>query len=283
MFPFLYFFLGRYFSWPLFAAFAFYTMIVMGTHGTVWYHRFCTHKAYKFSHPLWRFITQNLVIRTVPEEMYVVSHHVHHSKADQPGDPYNSRAGFMYCMLAEINHQSISKKLSEVDYNKAAGFLRHTGVPINSYKQYRFWGSISSPFYNLAMWLLNWAFWYFIFYTIGGHGLACALFSSAMLWFVFIRAFNYTGHGKGKEMHKDGLDYDRSNLAINQTRPGLFTGEWHNNHHLYPGSARAGFLPGQIDLAWICIYSMYKLKLVRSFRDSKKEFLRKYRDSQTIQ
>ena len=107
MVPFLYMFIVYYFSWKLLIVFAFYTMIVMGTHGTIWLHRYCTHKAYKFSHPIWRFITQNLVIRTVPEEMYVVSHHVHHSKADQPGDPYNSRAGFMYCMLAEINHQSI--------------------------------------------------------------------------------------------------------------------------------------------------------------------------------
>ena len=28
---------------------------------------------------------------------------------------------------------------------------------------------------------------------------------------------------------------------------------WQNNHHLYPGSARAGFLPYQIDFAWVYI------------------------------
>ncbi len=41
-----------------------------------------------------------------------------------------------------------------------------------------------------------------------------------------------TGHGKGKHKHVDGIDFDRSNLSINQMRPGLFAGEWHNNHHL---------------------------------------------------
>ena len=277
MIPFLYLFITKFFSWPLIIVIVFYSMIIMGTHGTIWFHRYCTHKAYKFSHPFWRFITQHLVIKTIPEEVYVVSHHVHHAKPDQPGDPYNSRAGLMYCMLADVNHQSISKDLSETDYMKVKRFLAHTGVRMNSFRQYLKWGSIASPVYTIATWLLNWVFWYTVFYFIGGHALSCALFSGAMLWFMLVRAFNYTGHGKGKEKHIDGLDYDRSNLAINQTRPGLFTGEWHNNHHLYPGSARAGFLPYQLDLAWIYIYCMYKLGAVSSYHDSKKEFLRKYR------
>lgn len=277
MVPFLFLFVAKFFSWPLVICVVIYSMIIMGTHGTVWFHRYCTHKSYKFGHPIWRFLTQNLVIKTLPEEIYVVSHHVHHAKADLPGDPYNSRAGLLYCMLSDVNHQSINKELSEKDYYKAARLLLHTGVQTNSFKQYLRWGSIAAPWYTIMLWLGNWAFWYAAFYFIGGHALACALFSGAMLWFILVRAFNYTGHGKGKEKHVDGLDFDRSNLAINQTRPGLFTGEWHNNHHLYPGSARAGFLPYQIDLAWIFIFCMYKIGLVSSYHDSKKEFLQKYK------
>lgn len=276
MLPFLYIFIVYYFSWKLVIAIVFYSMIIMGTHGTIWFHRYCTHNSYRFSHPLWRIITQNLVIKTFPEEIYVVSHHVHHAKSDQPGDPYNSQGGFLYCMLSDVNHQSISKDLNETDYKKVARFMQHTGVAINSYKQYRYWGSIATPLYTIALWLLNWAFWYGAFYLLGGHGLACAMFSAAMLWFVFVRAFNYTGHGKGKEMHVDGIDFDRSNLSVNQMRPGLFAGEWHNNHHLFPGSARAGFLRYQLDLPWIYIYCLYKLGAVSTYHDSKKEFLRKY-------
>jgi sn-1 stearoyl-lipid 9-desaturase len=276
MIPFFYFFVTRYFSFPLLAIMIVYAMIIMGTHGTVWFHRYCTHRAYKFSHPIWRFITQNLVIKTIPEEMYIISHHVHHSKSDLPGDPYNSRAGLTYCMLADVNHQCISKNLSEKDYERATRFMQHTGVQLNTYKQYQKWGSLATPLYTIGIWFFNWALWYTILYLIGGHALATALFSAAMLWFVLVRAFNYTGHGKGKEDHRDGIDFDRSNLSINQTRPGMFTGEWHNNHHLYPGSARAGFLPNQLDLAWLYIYSLYKLGAVSSYHDSKKEFLRKY-------
>jgi sn-1 stearoyl-lipid 9-desaturase len=221
------------------------------------------------------------VIKTYPEEIYVLSHHVHHVKSDTPGDPYNPRGGFMYCMLSDVNHQSISKNLAEIDYKKAANMLRHTGLRINTFAEYQRWGSVTHPAYAIGLWLLNWAFWFTILYLIGGLALATALFTGAMFWFILVRAFNYTGHGKGEEKHIDGIDFDRSNLSINQTRPGLFTGEWHNNHHLFPGSARAGFLPYQIDLAWIYIYCMHKIGVVSSYHDSKKEFMNKYRQQQT--
>jgi fatty-acid desaturase len=276
MVPFLAVFLTQYFSWTLVVCIVVYSMVIMGTHGTIWFHRYCTHKAYTFSHPLWRIITQNLVIKTFPEEVYVLSHHVHHVKSDLPGDPYNPRGGFMYCMLSDVNHQGINKNLSEADYNRARHFMKHTGVDLSGYEQYRKWGSVATPVYTIGLWACNWAFWYIAFFLLGGHALACALFSAAMLWFVGVRAFNYTGHGKGEAKHKDGVDFDRSNLSINQMRPGLLAGEWHNNHHLYPGSARAGFLRHQLDFAWIYIYILYKFRMVSFYKDSKKEFLKKY-------
>lgn len=265
-----------FFSIPLLVIGLLYGMIIMSTHGTIWFHRYSTHKAYTFSHPIWRFITQNLVIKTFPEEIYVVSHHVHHAKSDQPGDPYNAKGGLMYCMLSDVNHQSIAKDLTEEEYGKVAGFLKHTGVWMNNYRAYLKWGSIASPYYTIGLWAVNWAFWYMVFFMIGGHALACALFTGAMFWFVLVRAFNYTGHGKGEIKHVDGVDFDRKNLSVNQLRPGLFSGEWHNNHHLYPSSARAGFLPFQLDFAWIYIFSLYKLGAVSSYRDSKDDFLKKY-------
>ncbi|MFL5789616.1 MAG: fatty acid desaturase [Flavisolibacter sp.] len=281
MLPFFVVFLIKYISIKLFICCFIYSMIIMSTHGTIWFHRFCTHRSFTFSHPLWRILTQNLVLKTFPEEIYVVSHHVHHAKSDKPGDPYNPNAGFMYCMLSDVNHQSINKQLNEADYTKASKFLKHTGVRMNSYKQYLKWGSIASPFYTISLWLLNWTMWYIIFYLLGGHAAATGMFSAAMLWFILVRAFNYTGHGKGEVKHVDGVDFDRSNLSINQSRPGIFSGEWHNNHHLYPGSARAGFLPFQLDLAWVYIYTLHKIGMVSSFHDSKKEFLRKYFNRQS--
>lgn len=273
---FLYIYLVYYFSWSITIVMLLYSMFVMSIHATVWLHRYCTHRAFRFSHNAWRYIIQNLVIKTVPEEIYVLSHLVHHAKSDQPGDPYNARGGFWYCMLAEFNHQRISKDLSPDDYRRAVSLLRHTGIRVNNYQQYRKWGSVASPFYTIALWIINWSCWYTLFYFTGGHGLATAMFSAALFWFIMVRAFNYTGHGKGHQKHRDGIDFDRSNLSINQVKPGLLAGEWHNNHHLYPASARTGFLPYQIDLPWVFIFSMYKLGIISVYHDSKKDFLQKY-------
>src|SRR5687767_15219421 len=169
--PFFIVFITQYLTWQLAIVSVFYSLIIMGTHGTIWFHRYCTHKAYKFSHPIFRIITQNLVVKTFPEEIYVVSHHVHHTKSDLPGDPYNARAGFWYCMLSDVNHQSINRELSEKDYYKAYHFMAHSGVQLNNYKQYQKWGSIATPLYTVALWFINWAVWYTLLYLIGGHGL----------------------------------------------------------------------------------------------------------------
>jgi sn-1 stearoyl-lipid 9-desaturase len=282
MFPFSLLFIVRYFSIPLLISFMVYSVIIMSTHSTIWLHRFCSHKAYTFRNSIWQFIIQNLVIKTYPEELYVLPHHVHHVKSDLPGDPYNAQAGVIYCMMADVNHASIAKNLTESEYYKASKFISHAGVAINSYSQYKKWGSISSPLYTAMLWTANWIFWYGTFYLLGGNGLGCTMFGSAMFWMILVRGFNYTGHGKGKIKHKESIDYDRRNLSINQIRPGLFSGEWHNNHPLYPASARAGFLPYQIDLAWIFIFAMYKIGIVSSYHDSKNEFLRKYKNENKI-
>ena len=143
--PLLFLFIFKFFSIPLLIAAFVYSMIVMGTHGTIWHHRYCTHKAYRFKNAFWRLVTQNLTISMIPEEIYTISHHVHHAKSDQPGDPYNAQAGFLYCFLADVNHQPIAKDLSEADYLRAASMMKHTGVRTNTYAQYLKWGSLVHP------------------------------------------------------------------------------------------------------------------------------------------
>ncbi len=274
--PFASFFFFKYFTWWLFLAGFTYGMLIMSTHGTIWYHRYCTHRAYVFRNNFWKFFTQNLVVKVIPEEIYVVSHHVHHTKSDCPGDPYNTAAGFLYVFLADTNHQPIAKDLNESNYKKATAYLKHTGIKINSYLQYKKWGSIAHPFHTACLWVFNWTMWYSIFYLIGGHALACALFTGSMVWVVGVRSFNYSGHGKGEVKHKDGVDFNRKDLSVNEYRPGFLAGEWHNNHHLFPTSARAGFLKYHLDTAWCYIYFMYKIGAISSYQDSKKQFLDLY-------
>lgn len=274
--PFFFLFLFKFFSFPMLAAAFLYSMIIMGTHGTIWHHRYCTHGAYKFKNNFWRFFTQNLTINVIPEEIYVVSHHVHHAKSDQPGDPYNAEAGFLYCFLADVNHQPIAKDLSEADYDRVKLLMKHTGVTANTYEQYLKWGSYVNPGRAILSWGLNWAFWYTAFYLLGGHALACTLFGAAGFWAVGVRTFNYEGHAKGEDKQQEGVDYNFEDKSINQIWPGLVAGEWHNNHHLFPKSARSGFKPYQIDMAFYYIKFMSLTGAVSSYNDAKKQFNREY-------
>ncbi len=269
-------FLTSYLSWAHLIVAFIYGMIIMGTHGTIWHHRYCTHGAYTFRNRFWRIVTQNLTISVIPEEIYAISHHVHHAKSYQPGDPYNAQAGFLYCFLADVNHQPIAKDLDEKDYQRIIALMRHTGVHANSYKQYQHWGSYASPWRSIVSWVLNWAFWYLVFYLIGGNGLAVTLFGAAGFWAVGVRTYNYEGHAKGNDKQKEGTDYNHHDKSINQLWPGIVAGEWHNNHHLYPKSARSGFKPLQVDLAWYYIKFMYTIGAVTQYKDSKKQFYEKY-------
>jgi stearoyl-CoA desaturase (delta-9 desaturase) len=197
---------------------------------------------------------------------------VHHALSDQPGDPYNASGGFLYCFLADVNHQPIARNMSEKDYGRCVNLMKHTGVKANTYPQYNVWGTIARPLRTIISVLLNWGFWFIALYLIGGPGLVCAIFGAAGVWAVGVRTFNYEGHGKGKDKRRDGIDYNREDMSINQIWPGYVAGEWHNNHHLYPKSARSGFKPYQVDTAWYYIKFLSMIGAVKSYKDSKKQF-----------
>ncbi len=271
--PFGYLFLTRYFSWPLALVGFVYAMVGLGTVNSVWLHRYCTHRAFTFRHPVYRFVIRNLTLRLVPEEVYVVSHHVHHAFSEQPGDPYNVNGGRLYCLLAAELHQGIAQDLDPVDYARTVALVSHTGVIANSHPQYLRWGSICHPGWTYLHLGLNWAFWYGAFFLLGGHPLACALFGMSAIWAIGIRDFNYDAHGAGKDKRQVGVDFNRADRSINQLFAGTVSGEWHNNHHLYPTGARSGFLWWQLDTAWWLIQLVRLLGGVSSYRDFKDRFL----------
>jgi stearoyl-CoA desaturase (delta-9 desaturase) len=272
--PFFVVFVLRHFQWGLLAVGIFYSMVVLGTHGTIYLHRYCTHRAFAFTSPAWRFVCRNLTIKIASEELYVVSHHVHHRFAEKAGDPYNVHGGWLYCFLADVNHQSIAKDLTQTEYRRVGRLLGHTGLRLNSYEQYLKWGSLSDPARTLSHYFLNWVFWYAVCFALGGHALATAIFGTSFFWAFGIRTFNFDGHGGGRDLRRAGRDFHRDDLSINQWWPGYVAGEWHNNHHLYPTSARSGFLPHQLDLAWCAIRAGARIGAVTRCRDSKADFYR---------
>lgn len=275
-------FITQYFTLKLFALGFVYSMVILGSHGTFWLHRYSTHRAFKIPGKIPRLICRNLVIKIVPEETYVVSHHVHHHFSEKAGDPYNVNGGWLYCFLADVIHQPINKNLSESDYAIVCKLLQHTGVKLNSYEQYQKWGSATHPLWAIGHYVLNWSFWYGAFYLMGGTPLAIALFGMSGVWAVGIRTFNYDGHGRGKDKRRKGIDFNWEDLSINQPWPGYVAGEWHNNHHLYPNGARSGFLDYQLDLPWLFIKFLSKIGWVEGIKDYKEDFERRFLSQEKV-
>jgi sn-1 stearoyl-lipid 9-desaturase len=278
--PFLVVFLTQYFSWLKLGMGLLYALVWLGTANTVWLHRYCTHQAFTFSHPIYRFIARNLTVRIIAEELYVVSHHVHHGYTEEAGDPYNAHGGRLYCFLAAELHQTIARDLSPKEYQRVVDMVKHTGVVPNTYAQYRSWGSVCHPARLFASFTLNWIFWYGAFFLMGGHGLACAIFGLSAIWAIGIRDFNYDAHGCGKDK-RDKTDFHRKDLSINQLFSGTVAGEWHNNHHAFPGGVRSGFLWWQLDTAYLVIRVFKMFGGIASMRDYKARFLEKYIMQQT--
>jgi len=183
---------------------------------------------------------------------------------------------FCIVFLADVNHQPIARNLTEKEYACCVKLMDHVGVKPNTYAQYKVWGTICNPWRALTAIVLNWSFWFTAFFLIGGFPLACAIFAAAGFWGVGVRTFNYEGHGKGKDKRRDGIDHNREDMSVNQIWPGIVAGEWHNNHHLFPNSARSGFKAYQVDTAWYYIKFMSMIGAVSSYRDSKAQFMEEY-------
>ncbi len=267
-------FIFKYFRWDYAFLGLTYSMVCLGSFGTFWFHRYSTHRGYRFRNPFAIFLLRNLVIKIIPEEVYVISHHVHHRKSELPGDPYNVHAGWLYCFLADANHQRIGQNLNPSEYAQLKKLLRDTGVKLNSYEQYQKWGSLCHPFYTICHYVFNWLFWYGVFYFIGGTQLAVAIFGMTVVWAVGVRTFNFDGHGGGKDLRRKGIDFNWEDLSINRVWPGYVAGEWHNNHHLYPGGARSGFLPYQIDIPWYLVKFLHHIGAITDYKDDRAAFYR---------
>lgn len=75
----------------------------------------------------------------------------------------------------------------------------------------------------------------------------------------------YFAHNHGRRSwHVDGAAVQGHNVLFTSL---ITMGEsWHNNHHAYPGSARLGLLPGQLDPGWWVLCALRLAGLVWNLR-----------------
>ena len=242
-------FFVRFFSLSAVLTVMGFATFIATVYNTVWYHRYCTHRAFKFRSK-WM---PRLFLWTNPvcfrEESYVIPHRIHHSTSDEAGDPYGPHLGWLGSYLATESQQKLNRHITQKEYDRLAKSLEHIGFPVNSYEQFQRAGSIEVVCYYVARAAFANLFWPALAYIAAGWWGAMAWISGVFIYTFLVRDFNYRGHGGAFGQHNPGT-------PLNHIFYGLIAGEWHENHHAHPRSARAGLAWWQLDVPYWIIRAM---------------------------
>lgn len=236
-------FLARFFSLTNLALVLLMTNAIGIVYNTVWYHRYCAHRAFRFR-SVW---LARLFLWTNPlgfrEESYVIPHEIHHSKADQSGDPYGPHLGWLGSYLAAESTQKMNRDIRRQDYERIAKSLEHIGFVGNSYPQFQRTGSIENLWHYAARAVFGNLLWISGAYAIAEWQGVVLWISAVFLFSFMLRDFNYRGHGGQFVAASKGA-------PINQMYYGFLVGEWHENHHANPQLARSGVAWWQLDVPY---------------------------------
>lgn len=243
---------------------------------SVWWHRYCTHRAFTFRSLAWARLftwTNPLAYR---DETFVIPHRIHHQIADRPGDPYTPLAGWLVCYLSAETAQRTNTDITREQYTGLVRGLRHIGLTVNSYEAFQRTGSVEHVGTYLLHAAIGQILWVAPFALLGGTMWALSVYS-AIFWSMFIlRDFNYRGHTIDPDHDRTpGWDYG-DGLSVNHRLYGYMSGEWHDNHHVCPSSARMGFLRGQFDVGFLVIRLLHAVGIVSSYTDQRAHFRSAY-------
>jgi stearoyl-CoA desaturase (delta-9 desaturase) len=247
---------------------------------TLWYHRYCSHAAFRFSSPWFAraFLWSNpLAFR---EEMYAIPHRTHHERPDQAGDPYGPHLGWLGSYLATESQQKINTAIDERRYDALVLSLKHIGFPISRYATFRRTGSVELVWHYLARTAFAQSLWIAISYGLGGWHYVTVWYSAVFIFTFLMRDFPWRGHGGNFRSHKiEGWEFDSRSRSINTSLFGFLGGEWHDNHHLLPASANSAFLPGQVDVPFQIVRLWRRLGIVADYYDASETFRRRRPDA----
>ena len=213
---------------------------------TAAYHRYFSHRAFKTSRAF-QFLLA-LGAQTAGERgvIWWASHHRwHHKYSDTPRDVHSARLrGFWYAHVGWV----LSSNWNETDTTMVKDLER--------FPELRFLnrGSMEVvPMVALGL----------AFLLLGGlHAFVWGfLVSSVLLWHGTF-SINSLAHLVGRRRYETSDDSRNSFwLAVATTGEG-----WHNNHHLYPTSARQGFRWWEIDVTYYVLWMLARLGIVWDLR-----------------
>ncbi|HWL52609.1 MAG TPA: acyl-CoA desaturase [Chthoniobacteraceae bacterium] len=240
----------------------FFILYVITTYGlTMGYHRLFTHKSFKCIKPVrWALCVAGSMAAQGSAVFWVAHHRKHHMHSDEEDDPHSPHfaGGGVKGIVLGWWHSHVGWMFDNepINYFRLAPDLLRDPVVMGVTRRYFTWVvlGIVLPGVVSALVTQSWS------------GLL-----TGMLWGGLVRIFfvHHTTWSINSVCHMFGAaPYESEDESRNNLACALLTfGEgWHNNHHAFPTSARHGLHWYQLDMVYILIRIMEKLRLVSDVR-----------------
>jgi stearoyl-CoA desaturase (delta-9 desaturase) len=195
-------------------------------------HRYFAHRTFKTSRAF-QFIMCLLVGMTFGDPIWFAGkHRIHHKHSDTDRDVHSPKQGFWFCWFGSVADEGYSE----------AEILKHAS-DLTCYRELRW----MHRYYWVTPLVVA-----IVTYLVGGFSLLAIGYGGSIIVALHgASAINYFCH-KGRNRR-----YETSDTSTNSFVMAILTfGEgWHNNHHHYPNTARAGFFWWE----WDPVYYFLKL------------------------
>ena len=232
------------FSWQNLVA-ALITWWVAGSWGIgLGYHRLLTHRGFKSSKWLERFLAAcgTLALQSGPLA-WVTTHRVHHAFTETDRDPHSPRNGTYWSHIGWIFRGTAQNQSQATVQRYSPDLLRdRVLVFLNDY-YYLTTITVAVGLFLIGGWTM--VLWGIFLRTVCGWHFTWLVNSATHLW--GSRRF-------------DTRDDSRNNGLVAAV---TFGEGWHNNHHAFPRSARHGLTWREFDVNWVQIRLLEKLGLVK--------------------
>jgi stearoyl-CoA desaturase (delta-9 desaturase) len=247
------------FTWPLVAL----TVISFYLRTFGWeagYHRYFSHRAFKTSRTF-QFLLACLGASSGQRGplWWAVHHRAHHGHSDEEGDPHSPvTQGRFYSYVGWV----LSAGNSDTDLDAIKDFSRFPElVWVNKY-HYIFPYALLAAIFALGQWTtvlgpnvtglsaVIWGFFFSTWLSLQGAFLVNAFTHGASPGLLAYRNYKLDGHTTN--------NWPLSIISLGAS--------WHNNHHRYMSSARAGFFWWELDISYLTLRLLALLGIVWDLR-----------------
>ncbi len=232
-----------FFSWQNLAA-SVITWWIAGSWGIgIGYHRLMTHRGFKTSRWMERFLATcgTLAVQSGPIS-WVTTHRIHHAFTDQTRDPHSPRHGTYWAHIGWIFKGTAQVQPRSAIEKYSPDLIRDPYIVF------------IDKFYWVTPIIAGG-----VLFAIGGVSMVLwAIILRTVLGWHFTWLVNSATHLWGSRRF-DTRDDSRNNGLIAAV---TFGEGWHNNHHAYPRSARHGLTWREFDPNWTQIRILERLGII---------------------